>query len=924
MFSKKYLVSIFLLLVLIFTENTFAQLGTGSVRGTITDITNAVIGGAMVSIRNTATDQVRETVTRENGFCAFENLLPGVYEVKVQAPGFATELISNITVRVGEVVTIAGRLRPASTDITVEVSASQTYLVNTTSSEVAGVVSEQAVAMLPLNGRNFLDLGLLLPGNFPTPVFDQLKSNISLISSSGQSARIGNIAIDGADNNDDFSGGTLQNFPIDSIREFQIVNSIYGADKGRSSSSVVNVVTKSGTNEFHGSSIFFFRNDNLSAIPTTIDRQTINQLGRPPFDREQYAGALGGRLKRDRAWFFTAFEFRDQDGIVFAGQRDFNQRRVIVTYAPTELRDPLLLSRIDWQLGNSDSMFFRYGLQRQRFFDTAFLLRPSTSVDSLVKLKNNSQSFIYHWVHTFSPQLLNDFTINITDAENKVLNSSTQLEALFPTISEGPPNHESPQRTDQNRVQLRNNISLLVGNNAVKFGGEFHFISNSFEDRSFNNGVFALDEDFPSLDRNQDGKLDDLDIPVFLALSSKSANGGRIPDVDNKYLALYIQNDWRLKPNFTINLGLRYEVETNVTNRSNASQTSPIARALLPGQPQIDKNNFAPRIGFNWDPFGNGRTSIHGGYGISYSRILLLIAADERFLSNGNIFELRLGSELDDDGNFLPDTVTIANPFDGPIISQAFNFSLADPNLATPYVQQFNFGIQREIIPNLLISVDGVHTFGTKFIARRQLNPDPLVFAAVSSLKNWFDGLLVKVEKRPSQRFSLLASYTLSKALVMTQDDQFALSADMTPDRLLKGPAANDIQHRFSLAGVLDLPYGIQIAPIYTLESDVAFDVLDSTGTRLPFIQVNAAGRQFHTGAQLNDFIRQINMGGGVNGMPLPFVQNDLKFGDSFSSLDMRITKSFKVTENVNLQIIGEVFNLFNITNLITLQNFER
>jgi hypothetical protein len=297
--------------------------------------------------------------------------------------------------------------------------------------------------------------------------------------------------------------------------------------------------------------------------------------------------------------------------------------------------------------------------------------------------------------------------------------------------------------------------------------------------------------------------------------------------------------------------------------------------------------------------------------------------------------EVRSGSVLNAGGNFVPGTPTLANPFVGALSpgAGAVGINIIDNGLDTPYVQQFNLGFQSELARNLVVSIDGIHSFGSKFIIGRQIGTVPnnpviggpdAVVNIESSVKTWFDGLLVNVQKRYSNRFTFNASYTLSKTLNFSNDDQIPFqSGPIDPTRLFleKGPAPNDERHRFTFAGVFDLPSGFQISPIYTLASDVPIDIrLPGGGTRIPVIQRNAGGRQFHNGSELNAFINQFNAR-SLPGSPLPLVPNNLKFGDGFQSFDLRLTRSFKLSVRLNVHAIAEAFNLFNVTNIRGVNN---
>ena len=267
--------------------------------------------------------------------------------------------------------------------------------ISTETSVVDGVVSKQEIEGLPLNGRNFLELALLIPGNSPAPNFDPTKSNTVVISSAGQLGRGGNVTVDGADDNDDVVGGQVQNISQEAVQEFQIATNRFSAQLGRSGSSVINIVTKSGSNEFHGSGSFYFRDNALQGLPATFDRG----LGQtPPFDREQYAFTLGGPIKKDRAWFFGSLEYRNQDGAALVGLRDLPTRTIKRTFAVAPLNDLLSTERFDWQPSPLDRVFFRYSLQREDDVAASTLDRAIGSASQRQASVNN-HPFVPHELH---------------------------------------------------------------------------------------------------------------------------------------------------------------------------------------------------------------------------------------------------------------------------------------------------------------------------------------------------------------------------------------------------------------------------------------------------------------------------------------------------------------------------------------------
>jgi hypothetical protein len=286
-------------------------------------------------------------------------------------------------------------------------------------------------------------------------------------------------------------------------------------------------------------------------------------------------------------------------------------------------------------------------------------------------------------------------------------------------------------------------------------------------------------------------------------------------------------------------------------------------------------------------------------------------------------------------GTLPPGAPTLANPFSGFILpgAGAGGINIIDNSLQNPMVQQMNVGIQRELGKDYVIRADYLHNYGTHFIIGRTIGtvfnpvvggPD-LVKNLESSVTTKYDGLLLSFEKRFSNHSQFRVSYTLSKTFNFANDDQIPFSNGPIDSNNLRreyGPTPNDQRHRFVFSGVFTLPYQIHLAPIFTLASGVPMDIILPDGSsRIPVLQRNAGGRLFHTGADLNAFLRQVNAGGGVAGVPLPLVRDDARFNDNFNSLDLRLSKVFRIGERVQLEPIAEVFNLFNITNVLGVSN---
>lgn len=940
------------LVVVLISGGAFAQqYATATLSGQVTDPQGAVVPGAEVEVTATATNQKRTTSTDAEGWFTVPGLPPGNYKVLVKAKGFAPKQVS-ASPQVGQQFPLRISLEIAQKEETIVIDDTAPPLMRTTTSVVDSVIETGRIENLPLNGRNYLELALLAPGNSPAPNFDPTKTNSVLISSAGQLGRGGNITIDGADNNDDVVGGPLQNLPQDAVAEFQIATNRFSAELGRSGSSVINVVTKTGTNTLHGSSSVFLRDKRLQGLPATFDRT----LDAPPFDRQQYAASIGGPLARDKAWWFTAFEYRNQDGAVLVGERDLAAMTIRRTFATAPLNDLLFLTRGDWAPTDNDRLSFRYSLQRADDVAASTLVRSIGSASQRQQGDNRFQSFLADWTHVLSPTTVNRFSFSVNNFFNRTEPVTPGPQLTFPSIQDGA-SFRVPQQTRQNRLQFANTLNWVTGRHSLSFGEEVQRIDSDLDLEVFQDGRIELIEDFASFDRNNDGVTNDEDLLFAVTLRSGFPDRSLVlPDVDNTHFAFFVQGDIRVNNHLTLNLGLRYEIDTDVKNVSRIDERNPIVASFYQGTRTRDKNNLAPRVGFNWSP-GAGRFSLHGGYGIYYDRVTLEIVTLERGLDGRALpIEVRAGNALSDPntnlpiffdpitGIFFPFAPTLSNPFSGFILpgAGAGGINIIDNDLQNPMVQQFNLGFDWEIARNFALRADAIHNLGTHFIIGRVFGttaggvftpttvfnpvvggPD-VVKNLESSVNTKYDGLLLSAEKRFS-RGHFRASYTLSKAFNYANDDQIPFSnGPIDPNDLQReyGPPPNDQRHRFTFSGVFDLPHGFRVAPIWTMASGVPMDILlPDASFRVPQLGRNAGGRQFHTGAELNAFLTQVNAAGGVGGVPLPLVDDDARFSDSFHSFDLRLGKTFKLGEQVTIEGMAEVFNLFNVTNILGVSN---
>jgi len=914
-----------------------AQTGaTATVRGQVRDPQGRAVSGAKVAVTSAATGLVREAPSNETGTFAITDLAPGDVTITVTAANFAEQKYTDVALRVGQTLDLQVALSVAGVNESITVAGSSVSAVDTSGSVVDAVIGSQAIDKLPLNGRNFLELALLVPGNTPAPNFDPTKSSSVLISSAGQFGRGGNVTIDGMDNNDDVVGGPLLNVAQDSVQEFQIATSRFSAELGRSAGSVINVVTRSGGDQVHGSASAFFRDDSLQALPATYDKSAGDTI---PFSRQQYSASIGGPIKKDSLFAFGAIEYRNQNGAVLVGSRDDATRTIKKTFADAPANDLLGTARGDWRPNATNLLMIRYSGENVDDTGQTKLDRAIGSATQRQRSQNHYNAVLGTWTRIVSPRILNSLSVSVSTFHNTIDPTSPGLpQYTFPSIADGT-SFRVPQSTDQRRWQFADTWSQTLGAHVIKAGGEFQRVDSGFGLDVFRAGRVEFVQDFPQFDANGDGKVDDNDLLFVVTLRSGHPETGiTLPNCDNNHSALFLQDDWRVASNLTLNVGLRWEIDSNVKNISGYGDINPIVQPFLQGDRHADKNNFSPRIGFNWST-SDSHTSVHGGYGIYYDRITLEIMSLERGLDGRTLpIEVRAGNLLFLGPNGLPPFApSISDPFTGFILpgAGAGGINIIDNAMQNPTVQQFNLGVQHEFSGGWLARVDGIHAHGTHFIIGRKIGEvfNPVVGGPDSvinledSVGTMYDGLLTSVERRFKAGLYFRASYTLAKAFNYANDDQIPFAAGpLDPNDLQKeyGPTPADRRHRFTFAGTWNGVAGLNLSAIWTLSSGVPMDILmPDASTRIPVLQRNAGDRQFKTAGELNSYIQDLNSKGGINGVPLPTVSNSAKFSDTFNSVDLRISRPFNVGKNTRIEPIVEVFNVFNVTNILGVSNLN-
>ena len=954
---------VFLLVGLSATTSVFAQTSnTGTVTGVVQDEKGAVLPGASVKLVNLGTNAERSTVTSDSGTYEITQLVPGNYRLEIQATGFSKYVQEPVVVNVLQRTTANADLKVGGIGETVTVTGESAPLVETTKTDVSGVVDQRRLENLPVNGRSFASLAILIPGATLQPSFDPTKARVGTFSVGGSTGRNLNVTIDGGDNKDNAVGGILQNFSMEGIQEFALSTQRFSAANGRSGGALLSVVSKSGTNDFHGSAFGFFRDDALNAnAPKLLSEANArlfpdpDDIVKPPFSRQQFGGSFGGPIKADKAFFFGTIEHTRERGNSIVAGVDRDQIALLepfgyeaVQFLPQPFNDTQYTIKGDFNLSPKHTLVLRFaGQNNDALNDQAGFLLVRTDLSGGNESLNTLYNFLGSLTSTLSSNTVNQFTYQYSHFDNRI-NATSDLKLLvFPDgISVGR-NGNVPQQTLQKKHQFRDDLTWNRGNHGFKFGGDFTYIPllgglfafNSAAEYDFIATIEEIFSDPVTFPQN-------LRTPGVVAQISLAGGDPHFTLRENpKQFAFYAQDDWKLTPRFTLNLGLRYDVDLGFVDEAHAAENRAFRALQIIGSPfarktvEDDKNNLSPRIGFAWDLRGDAKSVLRGGYGIYYDQSFLNVPLFAVQQANPEIY----AQFINDAANLTIDSPPPAIP--SPLINPVPNTRgrMLDPDFESPYTQQWNLGYAQELGNNMALEFDYVHILGLHEFTTLDINPrtgpllgairndpatafprilEPLFAAHAAELtaafgtpspfgrisvaqsdgRSRYDAFTVAFKKRYANKYQLNAHYTLAKS-----QGWFGASSDfgfLPQDQFVKfdpinfGPTSEDERHRFVISGIFDLPWDFQVAPILQLASARPYSIMP-------------------------DCLCDINRDGVTNDRDSinPTVDDQTKLpinserGDSFSQLNVRVSKFFRFGETKRLGLFFEAFNVFNTGN---------
>ena len=905
MFKKLIAVAAFVAAV------SFAQ-QTG-ITGRVTDPSGATIAAAVVTL--TAEDGAKsDTVSNAQGVYQFPALRAGKYVLRFQAPGFAVAE-RTFPVLVGQLATVEVALPLAQANATIAVEA-MAETIDTNSSTVAGEVSPAEVSKLPLNGRNYLQLAAMVPGITSNDV-----TNSPLGATGGGKIQI-NVDGQQVTQNSASDGFGEPQYSQDAIDQFQIITNRFDATLGRSARIQVNVQTKSGTNQFHGTLYGYFRNDAFNASDSVAHRVL-------PFSDQQFGGTVGGPIKKNKLFFLFAYEGERQPSTIFDTPTGFGG--LSYTFA-NQLKTSSYLLHSDWLINASNRISVRATgyTWHVPFNNVTGSASPTRATDST----RTSYAVLGTWNSTISPSVVNELKIGLNHFDWQNTPYLQTPEYRLPTITVGAP-YNYPQQLGQSTNQYRDDLFWLKGNHSFKLGMDYLHTpySGNFGQNtrgtvlSFSSGVSALNlaTVFPTWD---DPKTWNIAALSPYATSYTQGFGNYLYSVSTNAIGFWFQDDWKVSRTFTINAGVRYDNDLGIFN-PNLTLKSGIKT------PHYNDNLlFQPRLGFVWDVTGSRKTVIRGGAGLFYADIQANQTIDDSiFNGQTTISPSVTGSAANPINLSAPFGAVTGDQFlSGAVPVTAQTIQPLGPDVQTPYSLQLSLGVEHQINKSWSISADLIHwrvyhdwlrtdanlVYNplTGYTTNPSLGRPNTAFAGIlnfttpAAAGSLYDGFHLGVQHRFSQSFSATVAYTLARLKDSTTgpfyypNNQYNLA-----DEWATSP--DNQTNTLNVAGAYSFKYGISLSGSFHYGSGQNFQV---TANQNPFGATGVTDRLFlATAAYYGSAANLTPL--TINGTAYNIVKRDSLVGNSIQRIDVRLSKTITVKDKFRFIPMVEAFNLFNHSN---------
>ncbi len=871
-----------------------AQVAQAELRGTVVDQGGGVLPGATITATHVDTGTARTTITSATGAYVMPALPIGVYNVTAELAGFTTVSKQGIRLSVGEAASLDFTLKVATIAETITVQG-EAPLVDTKKSELAGSVEQRQVENLPVNGRDWLGLVALVPG---------ARGNPGAIQVGASGSDMAKYQVDGVDVTNQCCGGSNQGYSMENVEEFKVETNRYDAEYGRVNGAVINAVTKSGTNTIRATGFGFYRQDHFFGPFHDAPNFFTGQIA--PFDQKQTGINSGGPIVKNRAFYFASFEYQKLSATV-RPNTGFAQFDVNV---PADTTTWYWTFRGDYQPNAAHRLFARGSVYDWTQLNQGVGGTSTVSAGYSRPSKNHDLSLGDTWVIT--SRAVNEVRAGFSAIDNRLDSNCVCVQYSFPSAILGSPTN-SPQWWKEMNIQVTDLFSYFVpswhGEHSLKTGFQFfrpHFWG-AFPDPA--SGQFVFTKDPANFN----------DPSTFPAPSRYS-----IPLGDTSYTIMnptygaFVQDNWTLSKKLTLNLGVRYDLETGTSNTD-------VQNPIQPGPRPLDTNNVAPRVGFAYDRRGDGRTVVRGGVGRYFDKVMLNLTSNERRSILGEYLNVNIVNP------------SLANPLNGLTFQDYKNqhipagLVILDNNYQTPQADQYSIGLAQQFAAGYAMQLDYIHTKGINEPMTPSINyfEDPAtglplnpakygrpypgyttVTMTTSTGKSQYDGLQFGFSGRKAWT-TIGLTYTLSRTLDNhngnrggTPTNWYNLADEYTYSQ-------SDQRHRLVANAVFLLPYHVQASAIMFVGSPRPINV----GTNLDPFGLGYTGRWLDSAG---DTVPRDSERTGCSAC-FPVKVNGVTTYEGVSGwdrkLDLRFAKSIKV-QHYTLQGMLDIFNALNITNV--------
>ena len=940
---------------------------TGTLQGSVFDSSHATLPKAELTLINPSAGFTRTQSSSESGSYRFDGLAAGTYTLTVKAPGFQTAVYDSVVLQVAASTEVNPTLQPGQQSSIINVQ-DAAPLLDTNKTDVGLSITPTEVQNLPLNGRDFANLAFLAPGAKPVNSYDPTKNKIAVFGINGSSGRNVNVTVNGIDDKDATVGGPVMQLPLDAVQEFNISTQRFSAANGRSEGAAINLITKSGSNEFHGSLFLFDRDTILNA-----NDYFTQQAGLPtsPYSRQEYGGSVGGPVVKDKLFLFFALERQREQQQLSVSSSALSQLNLVKSLGAVPVpvialpyNDQRYTGRLDWNINPNEQFQFTYNAQSNNSLND----QSTNLVDSTAGNFTTNQLILSSATlnSVLSPRIVNSFTAGYQYWNNLIDSHTRAPYVSFPSGEAFGTNPAVPQQSYQAKWQFRDDLSWTHDKHTFRMGGDFVNMPKlgGFFGNTVLNASFLVDPS--AIVANPTLYPLGFSTPGLIGSLTGSNGNPYFATKDGKMLGLYFQDDYKISSRLNLNLGIRWDKDYNLNGGNTQGQSltylalKKIGSSYAGGLPQNDNLDFSPRIGFAYDVTGSGHHVIRGGYGIYYGQIFENIPLFTQQQENPTIYtgtlNLTSAGAGDPNASVVPGTngILLSNyrygidplpavPLPAPgVLPAGSTGRLLDPKYHNPYNQEFNLAYSWQLSANDVIEVEGIHSLALRESKRVNINakfngvrPLTALFTAEgvpplaqivmeSSVgRSRYDALNISYRRRLTRKFSINTNYVRSRALAYAGNPGAFGNASPNPSQIFSksdlGHAPNDEPNRWVFSGIYQAPWGFQFAPIIQWASGRPYNPTEGSdfygfgggnGTWRAVVPT-ASPTNYTATASYSATQLQAGLANGSL-MTLPY---DALRGERFFQADLRISKMFTIKEKHHVEFIAQMFDLTNRAN---------